>query len=400
MIARNLLRRLAIGASAFSNYGRQLTIELLNLADSVDTDSDAAKVVAAKFGIKGKNLTRKIALLAAEDYSLAAGTGTSMRTCNWLKQNLTQERFDLLSGQNVLPANVEQPILEALSPSSKDMDEMFLRAARCSLTGFSALHLISDLRDVVGAISKSSSLPEWCSVQETEHQNREARGQRQDEELFSLLVESIIKNEISGVVFFVGCERPDQKELTMLEELARNDVLPFLVGCQNVEVSGNGIPVSSPQGRCEPSLAPRERRKRGLSPTRDVSFAKLAETLRTNSEFQPFPMLGSCLEATWIADFANQLATRLGVDASNLPLMTIISGQTDRRIEVMGHWMMALGMPVYWMKVPPLMGSQTASRFWTKIVRERFGGEFLWRKETSELVTVLRQRSKNAGLQI
>jgi hypothetical protein len=80
--------------------------------------------------------------------------------------------------------------------------------------------------------------------------------------------------------------------------------------------------------------------------------------------------------------------------------MTIISGQTDRRIEVLGHWMMALGMPVYWMKVPPLMGSQTVAEFWTKTVRERFGGEFLWRKETSELVDMLRRRSKNAELQI
>lgn len=296
-----------------------------------------------RFNLKVKTEKRdRIIQLALKDY-LSGATA--------LKLSLTKQRLRLLSKYKILPetsgyplfttpkgilhSNIYETTLQALAPMSIDMNELLVIGLRCALANLSTLHLISNLVQTI----ESKYLPQWCTLRETRNQKLG------NQELLNRVAENMRNNKIYGIAIFVGCTELTQNERLIYDALTKSDIMAISLGCQDIEHS-----------------------------------------------------IGSCIEGATIASFLKSLSTELRIDGSLVPVMAIFCEQIDKRIEVMAYWMTALGMPVYWTKVPPIVGSQVAIEFFTKTVETWFGGYFIWDKEVAGLIKILCERAKNSGL--
>lgn len=384
---KNLLRRLATGTSLSANYGRRLAVDLLTLdGGKTLTSSRDVRKIGKKLGIEGGNQRKKIAEKALEDFSRQEFT-----PLNWLKPNLTTERLEVLRRHEALPYNIDVAISEALGAEG-EVDDLFLSGIRCALANFSALHLIQDLATILG----KNDLPDWGSSreaqaegkQEASHKTQDSRHRAQDSEpaqppivfnddLQRLAADSIIDGEIPGAALFVGCGELGSKELSLVEKLARNDVLCLCAGCS---AQGLGKPSDESLGNSLKNL-----------------LRRMAALLGEKRTISPILMLGSCVESIKVMNLLKLVSDRLSVDSSAVPLLGIISERIEDGIEVMGHWMMTLGIPVHWMKAPPLLGSPQAAKVYTETTGSLFGGYALWEKSAGELLKVLKKRSRMLG---
>jgi hydroxylamine reductase (hybrid-cluster protein) len=310
IVFKNLLKRLSIGTAISTNYGYQLISHLLTCTDLDKKD-------------------KKLISSASEDYSRYESI-----PCNWLKPNLTPQRFELLSKSQVLPYNINNTIIEALTLETDDINELFLRSIKCSIVNFNTLNLISDLTKIAHKYNKS--IPQWCL--------RVNKNISPSKLSWTSLMRKIRVGKILGIAFWVGCRRLNPKAIEIINEFKDNSILSILIGCQDED---------------------------GLL------------------------SIGSCIEVVKVINFATKLATIFETDIDSIPIIVIISAQIDRRIEVMAYWMMALGILVYWEKIPPIMGSPMVVEFYTQIIKKRFRGYSIWNKEVKELIEILKRYKIN-----
>lgn len=158
IVARNLLRQVAAGASAHVDHAYEAVETLAAAADGkapyTIKDSGKLKAVAAKLGISvdGKTdaeIAKEVAALAFADFG--NHTGTAMQ---YLTATAPKERVDVWQKLGVLPRNPDREIREALHQTTMGMDadpvNMILSTVKQGLVdGYAGLHLGTDMQDIL-----------------------------------------------------------------------------------------------------------------------------------------------------------------------------------------------------------------------------------------------------------
>lgn len=158
IVARNLLRQVAAGASAHVDHAYE-AVETLALAAGGNTPytiKDAAKLkaVARKLGIEtaGKadtDIAKEIVNVAYADFG-----NHTQATMRWLSATAPQERIDTWQKLGVLPRNPDREIREAMHQTTMGMDadpvNLILSTVKQGLVdGYAGLHLATDIQDII-----------------------------------------------------------------------------------------------------------------------------------------------------------------------------------------------------------------------------------------------------------
>jgi carbon-monoxide dehydrogenase catalytic subunit len=207
------------------------------------------------------------------------------------------------------------------------------------------------------------------------------------------LLDNIVNGNISGVCLFAGCNNvkvtQDQNFVTMIKELARENVLILATGCGAGAFARHGF------------LTPEA--------TKEYAGGGLKGVLTAVGEAAglggPLPLalhMGSCVDNTRAADVAVAIANKLGVDMDKLPVVASAPEATTEKAIAIGTWAMAAGLPVHVGVVPPVLGSPLVARVLTQDVKGLFGGYFIVETDpkvaVGKLVEAIKERRKGLGL--
>jgi anaerobic carbon-monoxide dehydrogenase catalytic subunit len=158
IVARNLVRSAAGGASAHSDHGRHIVLALRHLAegkapDYKVMDPEKLRKVAAKVGIEveGKDemtLVKELTDLALADFSRMTGEDSV-----WLKVNSTEGRRKKFKECNIYPSSINGTIVESISQTHMGMDadpvSLIFSTLRNGLADFVGMHIATDLSDIL-----------------------------------------------------------------------------------------------------------------------------------------------------------------------------------------------------------------------------------------------------------
>ncbi len=157
MVARNLCRMVATGASAHSDHGAHIleVLERLHSGEEHEfTVKDPGKLqqVATALGFEGdaddiKSLMAHLIAKSKDAYS--GGNGDA----DWLSRLLPAPRLEKLRSLHVLPESIDTVIRETLHRTHMGVDadplNLLLGAIKCSLSDFLGMDVSSSLSDVI-----------------------------------------------------------------------------------------------------------------------------------------------------------------------------------------------------------------------------------------------------------
>jgi len=158
IVARNIARMAAGGASAHSDHGREITHVLLNAAegkapDYKVTDPDKLRRVAKKIGleIEGKSdneLAKEVALEAFHDFGRHEDT-----PCTWLTTTITEGRKMKFADADIAPSAIDRAVVSVLHQTHIGVDadpvNIIFGALKTALADYTGMHLSTDLSDIL-----------------------------------------------------------------------------------------------------------------------------------------------------------------------------------------------------------------------------------------------------------
>lgn len=159
IVARNLVRAVAGGASAHSDHGRHIAMALLHVAEGKTKDyeikdTNKLKKIAARIGIEtegktSEQLAKEVALAALEDYQRLSGFGEA----TWVKTTVTEGRVKKLRETKTMPAGINSAIVELLSQTHMGMDadpvSIIFGGLKAAMGDYTGMHISTDLSDVI-----------------------------------------------------------------------------------------------------------------------------------------------------------------------------------------------------------------------------------------------------------
>lgn len=157
IVARNLARMIAAGASAHSGHGKHLAHTLWKYAHGQAPDyhiHDEAKLksVASRLGveIKGKSeeeIAAEVAELALLEFS------ERHKPSLWVETTITPGRKELFNRLGVMPYGIDSAIAEVLHRTSYGVDHdplnILLGGVKCALADYAGMHIATDLADIL-----------------------------------------------------------------------------------------------------------------------------------------------------------------------------------------------------------------------------------------------------------
>lgn len=158
IVARNVTRMMAGGASAHSDHGRHIAHALLHAAEGkIDdfkvTDVEKLKRVADRVGIstEGKDanqLAKEVSLAALEDF----GRQTD-EPCRWLWAYITEGRRKKFEDCNIAPTSIDRAVVSMLHQTHIGTDadpvNIIFGGLKTSLADYTGMHISTDLSDVL-----------------------------------------------------------------------------------------------------------------------------------------------------------------------------------------------------------------------------------------------------------
>lgn len=165
IVARNLLRTAASGATCHTDHAKEAVLALLKIAEG-KTDAykikDEAKLrsFAKALGKKStgpiKKVAKEVAMEALEDFRRQEGIFGEKEGSysNWLKIRATKERIETWSKLGILPINSDSETSHALHQTTMGNDadpiDILLSTLKMGLVdGYGGLNLATDMQDVM-----------------------------------------------------------------------------------------------------------------------------------------------------------------------------------------------------------------------------------------------------------
>ena len=154
MVARNLCKMIATGASAHSDHGMHIVEVLEKILNDEKTnfkitDTDKLEQFSLKYNLHG-SVTQKLArLLDLVEQSFFGRRGDN----KWFTKLLPDKRLNRLIKLGVLPRNVDPAIRETLHRTHIGVDSdymnLLLGALKCSLSDLLGMDIASNLTDIL-----------------------------------------------------------------------------------------------------------------------------------------------------------------------------------------------------------------------------------------------------------
>jgi len=167
MVARNLCRMIATGASAHSDHGAHILEALAGIASGEKSDfeikdPDKLKKVAAQLGIADSGDGDRAViqkLVAKVEKTFAGPRGES----EWLLSVLPAPRIEKLRGLGLLPPGIDSTIRETMHRTHMGVDadpiNLLLGGIKCAVADFLGMDVASNLSDILlGTPSPSYSM--------------------------------------------------------------------------------------------------------------------------------------------------------------------------------------------------------------------------------------------------
>lgn len=158
IVARNIVRYIAGGASAHSDHGREIAFTLLNTAeghakDYKITDKDKLMKVAKKVGIATEGRTvneiaKDVAIKALQDFGKY-----DSEPCTWLTTNIDEERIQKFKDTAIAPTAIDRAVVQLLHQTHVGTDadpvNIIFGGLRAALADFTGMALATDLTDIL-----------------------------------------------------------------------------------------------------------------------------------------------------------------------------------------------------------------------------------------------------------
>lgn len=159
MVARNLVRMIAAGTASHTEHARHL-IEVLEQVTKAGTSgyqiSDEQKLrdVAQRLGLAAPGSpVKEVAAAVARAAEHEFFSLDTRRLCGWLRTTLPAARVARLADLNLFPADLYSPIADLLHRTNTGVDtnptSLLLAGIRCSLADYAALHIATDITDIL-----------------------------------------------------------------------------------------------------------------------------------------------------------------------------------------------------------------------------------------------------------
>ena len=191
VVARNLLRSVAGGASCHVDHAREITLALLDIAEGKTISYEIGgkkklRELAKKLGVKAsseKDLARGVALEALEEFRRQEGVfhESEGEYSNWLRIHALPSRISLWKNIGILPISGDYEISHALHVTTmgneSEPTSLLLKCLRIGLVdGYMGLHLSSDLQDVIFGEPKLVETEANLGVLKEDHVNVAVHG--------------------------------------------------------------------------------------------------------------------------------------------------------------------------------------------------------------------------------
>ncbi len=158
IVARNLVRYIAGGASAHSDHGREIAYTLLHTSegkapDYKITDPKKLKRVATKIGvaIEGReinDIAKDVAIKALEDFGKY-----DHESCTWLDSTINDERRAKFKHTAIAPTAIDRAVAQLMHQThvGNDADpvNIIFGGLRAALADYTGMHLATDLTDIL-----------------------------------------------------------------------------------------------------------------------------------------------------------------------------------------------------------------------------------------------------------
>lgn len=158
IVARNLVRYIAGGASAHSDHGREIAYTLLHTAeghapDYKITDPDKLLKVAARIGVETngrdiRDVAKEVAIKALEDFGKYDNA-----PCTWLETTIDDERKQKFKHTAIAPTAIDRAVVQLLHQTHIGTDadpvNIIFGGLRAALADYTGMHLATDLTDIL-----------------------------------------------------------------------------------------------------------------------------------------------------------------------------------------------------------------------------------------------------------
>ncbi len=198
------------------------------------------------------------------------------------------------------------------------------------------------------------------------------------------LIDAIKRGDIRGVAALVGCNNPkipqDRNHVTMSEILIKNNILVVETGCSAIACAKAGL------------LLPEAAEKAG------ESLKNFCKSLG----IPPVLHMGSCVDISRILVLVSEIAKKLNVDISDLPIAAAAPEWMSEKAVSIGAYAVASGIFTVLGTVPPVLGSKNVAKLLTedleRVVGARFAVETDPEKAAELIIKHIEEKRKKLGI--
>ncbi len=198
------------------------------------------------------------------------------------------------------------------------------------------------------------------------------------------LIDAIKRGDIRGVSALVGCNNPkipqDRNHVTMTEILIKNNILVVETGCSAIACAKAGL------------LLPEAAEKAG------ENLKNFCKSLG----IPPVLHMGSCVDISRILVLVSEIAKKLNVDISDLPIAAAAPEWMSEKAVSIGAYAVASGIFTVLGTVPPVLGSKNVTKLLTedleRVVGARFAVETDPEKAAELIIKHIEEKRKKLGI--
>ncbi len=194
------------------------------------------------------------------------------------------------------------------------------------------------------------------------------------DEPIKVITDAVDSGQLRGVALFAGCNNlrvpHDNSQITIMKELAKNNVLMVATGC----AAGSAAKLGLLNAEAVEKYAG-DGLKEFLNTLNEANKDKLKEKL---------PLIfhmGSCVDNTRAYDLTTALARQWNVDVPKVPFVASAPEAMSEKAVSIGSWCVTLGVPTHVGVVPEVTGSALVDGIALQIAEDVYGGYFMWEED-------------------
>lgn len=158
VVARNIVRYMAAGASAHSDHGREIAYTLKgalegHAPDYKVTDEKKVITVATKVGIATEGRAINDIALDIANLALADFGKPDDKPCTWLKTGVSEERMKKFTDTGIFPTAIDRAVVSLLHQTHMGTDadpvNIIFGGLKSALADFTGMHLATDITDIL-----------------------------------------------------------------------------------------------------------------------------------------------------------------------------------------------------------------------------------------------------------